>query len=58
MPVNVRVNHRRIELKITNARGEAQDERARGPRYDLLDRREGVTLIKQLAAAIERLDNE
>ncbi len=57
MPVYVRVSQKKVEVKITNTTRDAMDERTRGPRYEYLDRREAVTLIKQLAGALERLDS-
>lgn len=57
MPVNVRVSQEQVEIKITNT-SDSLDERSRGPRYENLDRRQVVTLIKQLAGALERLDSK
>ncbi len=58
MPVNVRVSQQKVEVKITNTTQDATDERTRGPRYEYLDRREAITLIRQLAGALERLDSK
>jgi hypothetical protein len=57
MPVNIRVSTGRIEVKLTNTSERTGDERTRGPRYEYIDRREALALIKQLAGALERLDN-
>jgi hypothetical protein len=58
MPVNVRVSQHKVEVKITNTTQDAQDERSRGPRYEYLNHREVVTLIRQLAGALERLEDK
>ena len=57
MPVNVRVSSGKIEIKLTNTSESIGDERTRGPRYEYIDRREALALIRQLAGALERLDN-
>jgi len=59
MPVNVRVSEgQRVEVKVTNTSPERDDERKRGPRYEYLDRRETLALIKQLVGALERLETK
>ena len=58
MPINVRLSTGKIEVKITNTEKTSTDERTRGPRYEYLDRREGLALIRQLASALERLENQ
>jgi hypothetical protein len=57
MPVNVRSNMGKIEVKLTNNTGTVQDERTRGARYEYIGRGEAIVLIKQLAGAIESMEN-
>lgn len=57
MPISTRVSQNKVEVKITNASPERDDDRKRGPRYEYSDRPETFALIKQLVGALERLDN-
>ena len=58
MPISAQLSgHKTIEVKITNTSQEGDDERKRGPRYEYLDPRKALALIKQLVCALDRLDN-